>query len=96
MRQTFDGPAPNPPPNYNDRRMPFRQKPLVAMEENASLLAIGLAAGAGCAAVAVAPAVHLRGGRLPTASVAALLGLVLATGAAINGQAGCWVQRQSR
>ncbi|MGO9097209.1 MAG: FtsX-like permease family protein [Bryobacteraceae bacterium] len=61
-----------------------RDLAVMVLAENASLLMIGLAAGAGCAAVAVAPAVYLRGGHVPTASLAALLGLVLATGAAAS------------
>ncbi len=68
------------------RAVGYRARDLAVMvlAENASLLVIGLAVGAGCAAVAVAPAVYLRGGHLPTASLAALLGLVLATGAAAS------------
>jgi ABC-type antimicrobial peptide transport system permease subunit len=68
------------------RAVGYRARDLAVMvlAENASLLAIGLAAGAVCAAVAVAPAVYLRGGHVPTASLAALLGLVLATGAAAS------------
>ena len=68
------------------RAVGYRARDLAVMvlAENASLLVIGLAAGAGCAAVAVAPAMYLRGGHLPTASLAALLGLVLATGAAAS------------
>ncbi|MBZ5581573.1 MAG: ABC transporter permease [Acidobacteriia bacterium] len=66
------------------RAVGYRPQDLAAIviAENAALLLIGLAAGAGCAAVAVAPAVHLRGGHLPVASLAALLALVLATGIA--------------
>jgi len=68
------------------RAVGYRARDLAVMvlAENASLLAIGLAVGAGCAAVAVAPAVYLRGGHVPTASLAALLALVLATGAAAS------------
>jgi ABC-type antimicrobial peptide transport system permease subunit len=68
------------------RAVGYRARDLAVMvlAENASLLVIGLAAGAVCAAVAVAPAVYLRGGHLPTGSLAALLGLVLATGAAAS------------
>ena len=46
---------------------------LMAAAENAVLLAGGLAAGALCAAVAIAPAVAERGGRLPLTSGGALL-----------------------
>ena len=68
------------------RAVGYRARDLAVMvlAENASLLAIGLATGAGCATVAVAPAVYLRGGHVPTASLAALLALVLATGAAAS------------
>ena len=68
------------------RAVGYRARDLAVMvlAENASLLVIGLAVGVGCAAVAVAPAVYLRGGHLPTASLGALLGLVLATGAAAS------------
>ena len=68
------------------RAVGYRARDLAVMvlAENAILLVIGLAAGAGCAAVAVAPAVYLRGGHLPAASLAALLSLVLATGAAAS------------
>jgi ABC-type lipoprotein release transport system permease subunit len=68
------------------RAVGYRARDLAVMvlAENATLLLIGLATGAGCAMVAVAPAVYLRGGHLPTASLAALLGLVLATGAAAS------------
>jgi hypothetical protein len=68
------------------RAVGYRARDLAAMvlAENAGLLAIGLAAGAASAAVAVAPAVCLRGGHVPTASLAALLALVLAAGAAAS------------
>ncbi len=68
------------------RAVGYRARDLAAMvmAENATLLLIGLATGAGCAAVAVAPAAYLRGGHVPVASIAALLGLVLATGAAAS------------
>lgn len=68
------------------RAVGYRARDLAVMvlAENATLLVIGLAAGAGSAAVAVAPAVYLRGGHLPAASIAALLGLVLATGIAAS------------
>ena len=48
--------------------------------ESALLLAAGLAAGAGCALVAIAPAWLGRGGSLPGAGLALLLGVVLAAG----------------
>ncbi len=53
---------------------------VIVLAENMFLLLVGLAAGAACALLAVAPAVIDRGGRLPLASMALLLGLVLATG----------------
>ena len=40
----------------------------IVLAENALLLGWGLAAGAFCAAVAIAPAVLERGGRLPAAA----------------------------
>jgi putative ABC transport system permease protein len=53
----------------------YRQRHFVLMAaaENALLLACGLAAGALCAALAIAPAVAERGGRLPLTSGGALL-----------------------
>ena len=49
--------------------------------ENALLLAGGLVAGAACAALAIAPAVVERGGRVPlTSGGALLLFAVFATG----------------
>ena len=60
----------------------FRPRHLAAMvlSENLFLLAAGLAAGTLSAAVAVAPVIAMRGGHLPLASLAVLLGLVLAAG----------------
>jgi ABC-type lipoprotein release transport system permease subunit len=53
----------------------YRQRHFVLMAaaENALLLAGGLAAGAVCAALAIAPAVAERGGRLPLTSGGALI-----------------------
>jgi hypothetical protein len=56
----------------------------MVLAENVLLLLVGLATGAACALLAVAPAVSERGGRLPAASLALLLGLVLATGIAAS------------
>jgi putative ABC transport system permease protein len=54
---------------------------LMAMAENALLLVSGLAAGAVCAAIAIAPALAERGGRIPLTSGGALmLFAVFATG----------------
>jgi len=61
----------------------YRQRHFVLMAaaENALLLAGGLVTGALCAAVAIAPAVAERGGRLPlTSGGALLLFAVFATG----------------
>ena len=46
---------------------------LMVMAENALLLAAGLAAGAVCAGLAIAPAIAERGGRVPLTSGGALL-----------------------
>ena len=46
---------------------------LMVMAENALLLAAGLAAGAVCAGLAIAPAIAERGGRIPLTSGGALL-----------------------
>lgn len=66
----------------------------IVLAENVLLVGLGLAVGAGCAAVAVAPAVVERGGRLPAAAggvfllvavlVAALVSSVIATRAALR------------
>jgi ABC-type antimicrobial peptide transport system permease subunit len=66
----------------------------IVLAENTLLLAWGLAAGAFCAAVAIAPVVLLRGGRLPAAAgagllvtavfAAGLLSSLIATGAALR------------
>ena len=68
---------------------------LMVMAENALLLAAGLAAGAVCAGLAIAPAIAERGGRLPLTSggglllfavfVTGLLSSMIATRAAIRG-----------
>jgi ABC-type lipoprotein release transport system permease subunit len=57
------------------RAVGYRQRHFVLMAaaENALLLAAGLAAGALCAALAIAPAVAERGGRVPLTSGGALL-----------------------
>ena len=52
----------------------------MVLTENLFLLVAGLATGAGCALVAVAPAVSVRGGHLPVISLIVLLALVLLTG----------------
>ncbi len=68
---------------------------LMVMAENALLLAAGLAAGAVCAGLAIAPAIAERGGRIPLTSggalllfavfVTGLLSSIIATRAAIRG-----------
>ena len=45
----------------------------MAVAENTLLLAVGLAAGAICAGLAIAPAIAERGGQLPLTSSGALL-----------------------
>jgi ABC-type antimicrobial peptide transport system permease subunit len=64
------------------RAVGYRPRHLAAMvlAENAFLLIMGLATGALCATVAVAPAVAARGGHVPLLSLAALLAAVLAAG----------------
>ncbi len=52
------------------------------LAENALLLAGGLAIGAGCAAIAVLPALGSHGGGLLTVSMAGWLGAILTTGLA--------------
>ena len=58
----------------------WRQLAMIVLVENLFLLVVGLATGAACAAVAVAPAVSVRGGHLPVRSLVVLLALVLAAG----------------
>ena len=53
---------------------------VMVLTENLFILVAGLATGAGCALVAVAPAVSVRGGHVPVISIITLLGLVLLTG----------------
>jgi putative ABC transport system permease protein len=64
------------------RAVGYRPGHLAAMvlAENVLLLILGLATGAACALLAVAPAVVERGGQFPIRSVALLLGAVLITG----------------
>ncbi len=57
-----------------------RHLAMMVLAENLFLLVVGLATGAVCAAVAVAPAATMRGGHLPLMSLAVLLALVLAVG----------------
>jgi ABC-type lipoprotein release transport system permease subunit len=66
------------------RAIGYRPRHLFTMvlAENVFLLLMGLATGAGCAALATAPAVFARGGHVPLASLAILLALVAATGIA--------------
>jgi putative ABC transport system permease protein len=53
---------------------------LMVLMENLLLLLLGLATGTVCALLAIAPAVALRGGQFPIASLSLLLAAVLATG----------------
>ena len=64
------------------RAVGYRPTHLAAMvlAENVLLLLLGLATGTVCALLAIAPAVALRGGRLPALSLSLLLAAVLATG----------------
>ena len=64
------------------RAVGYRPAQLAAMvlAENLLLLLLGLATGTVCALLAIAPAVSLRGGQLPVASLSLLLAAVLATG----------------
>jgi ABC-type antimicrobial peptide transport system permease subunit len=64
------------------RAVGYRPRHLAVMvlAENLFLLVVGLSTGAGCAAVAVAPAVGVRGGQIPVTSLSVLLALVLAAG----------------
>ena len=52
----------------------------LVLAENLLLLTMGLATGTVCALLAVAPAVSVRGGQFPVASLGLLLAAVLATG----------------
>lgn len=64
------------------RAVGYRPSHLAAMvlTENLLLLMLGLATGTVCALLAIVPAVSLRGGQLPVASLSLLLAAVLATG----------------
>ncbi|MXY17215.1 MAG: FtsX-like permease family protein, partial [Acidobacteria bacterium] len=64
---------------YNARHLS-----LMVLAENALLLFAGLAAGTGCAIVAIAPAWLERGGGVPLLSLGALLLAVVATGFAAS------------
>ena len=64
---------------YNARHLS-----LMVLAENALLLFAGLAAGTGCAIVAIAPAWLERGGGVPLLSLGALLVAVVATGFAAS------------
>jgi hypothetical protein len=66
---------------------------LLVTAENALLLALGLATGAACAIVAIAPAVAGRGGRFPAASLLGLLAAVLLAGLAASRLAAAVVRR---
>ena len=57
---------------------------LMVLAENAFLLSSGLAIGAGCAVVAIAPAWLERGGGVPLLSLGGLLFVVVATGLAAS------------
>ena len=61
-----------------------RHLSLMVLAENALLLFAGLAAGIGCAIVAIAPAWLERGGGVPLLSLGALLVAVVATGFAAS------------
>ncbi len=56
----------------------------IVLGENLLLLLLGLATGTFCALLAIAPAISLRGGRLPIASLTLLLAAVLVTGIAAS------------
>jgi ABC-type antimicrobial peptide transport system permease subunit len=64
------------------RAVGYRPSHLAAMvlAENLLLLLMGLATGTVCALLAIAPAVSLRGGQFPVASLSLLLAAVLGTG----------------
>jgi ABC-type lipoprotein release transport system permease subunit len=64
---------------YNARHLA-----LMVVAENALLLFCGLLTGVLCAVLAIAPAFYARGGRLPTASLAAVLAAVVVTGLAAS------------
>ncbi|HYG12061.1 MAG TPA: ABC transporter permease [Pyrinomonadaceae bacterium] len=64
---------------YNARHLA-----LMVVAENALLLCGGLLTGVLCALLAIAPAFYARGGRLPTASLAVLLALVVVAGLAAS------------
>ena len=64
---------------YNARHLS-----LMVLAENAFLLFAGLAIGAGCAVVAIAPAWLERGGGVPLLSLGGLLFVVVATGLAAS------------
>ena len=68
------------------RAVGYRERHLAVMvlAENTLLLLLGVATGAACALLAVAPAVWLRSGHLPAPSLGALLGAVLACGFAVS------------
>jgi putative ABC transport system permease protein len=57
---------------------------MMVIAENVLLLLLGLVTGTACALLAIAPAVLLRGGRLPAASLSLLLAAVLVTGIAAS------------
>ncbi len=61
-----------------------RHLSLMVLAENAFLLFAGLAIGAGCAVVAIAPAWLERGGGVPLLSLGGLLFVVVATGLAAS------------
>ncbi|MBS1857715.1 MAG: ABC transporter permease [Acidobacteria bacterium] len=56
----------------------------IVLVENVSLLLVGVAAGTACALLAIFPALSARGGHVPLASLATLLGIVLVTGIAAS------------
>ena len=64
------------------RAVGYRPSHMAAMVlvENLLLLLLGLATGTVCALLAIAPAVALRGGQLPAASLSLLLAAVMVTG----------------
>jgi ABC-type antimicrobial peptide transport system permease subunit len=68
------------------RAVGYRQRDLILMvlAENALLLVAGLAIGAVCALLAIAPALASRGGGFSVLSIAGLLLAVLATGMAAS------------
>ncbi len=68
------------------RAVGYRPQHLAVMvlAENVLLLLLGLITGTACALLAIAPAVSLRGGHLPTVSLSLLLVAVLVTGIAAS------------